>query len=147
MPISLKAVNTGGIPALRLNGLQNGWSMNAGAATAGVTNVTYTITSTLAEAMSVNVPAGKKMVLCQLWVSSGLSTSQLLTVELEIDNVTVLSGTVTPASTTLHFVGNSTTSLSYDIDRLLVNSNFKLRIRTASGTQTSIPFQYRYFLV
>lgn len=137
----------GAVAALKLNGLQNGWSMNAGGASPGSTTVNYTITATLAEALSVNVPAGKKLVLAQLVASSGLSTTQLLTVELEIDGVTVLSGTVTPASTNLHFVGSNNISTSFDLDRLLVNSNFKLRIRTASGTQASIPFQYRYFLI
>lgn len=147
MPISLKAVNTGGIPALRLNGLQNGWSMNTGSASTAETTVTYTITTTLSDVMSITVPAGKTMILTQLWASSGLSTSQLLTCELEVDGSTVLSGTVTPNSSSVHFIGSNNISTSYDLDRVIIKSNFKLKVRTASGTQASIPFRYRYFLV
>lgn len=150
MPISLKSASggnayTGG--ALKLNGLQNGWNLSANAAQVGGTTVTSNITTTLTSVFSVDVPVGKQLVVCLVQATSGLSTSQLLTVELEIDGVTVLSGTVTPSTTALTFVGNNNVLTTSDLDRLLVLSNFKLKIRTATTTQTSIPFNFKYFLV
>lgn len=132
--------------AIKLNGLQNGWQFAAGGAYPGETTVVYSITTTLAEALSVNVPAGKQMVLDLLYVASGLSTTQLLTVEVEIDGTTVISGTVSPSSGQITFVGKTDGSDSVS-NRILVNSNFKLRIRTATTTQSNINFRYRYYLI
>lgn len=136
-----------GSGALKLNGLQNGWLMSANAAQAGQSTITNSITTNLSQMLSVDVPAGKEMVLCGLQASSGLSTSQLLTAELEIDGVVVLSGTVTPSSSSITFIGNLNVLTTVDIDRLLVSSNFKLRLRTATTTQSNIPFVFRYFLI
>lgn len=132
--------------AIKLNGLQNGWQFTASSAYPGETTVVYSITTTLAQALSVDVPAGKQLLLDFLGVTSGLSTTQLLTIELEIDGATVISGAVTPSSAQMTFAGRSDGSDSIS-NRLLVNSNFKLRIRTATTTQSNINFRYRYYLV
>lgn len=130
--------------AIKLNGLQNGWQFSSSVAYPGDTTVVYSITTTLAEALSVNVPSGKQMVLDLLYVPSGLSTSQLLTVEVEVDGSTVVSGTVTPSTSQITFIGATSGDGS---NRIIVNSNFKLRIRTATTTQSNINFRYRYYLI
>jgi len=130
--------------ALKLNGLQNGWQFSTSGAFPGETTVIYSITTTLAQALSVDVPDGKQMVLDYLYVPLGLSSSQLLTAEIDIDGVTVISSTGTPASGQIYFIGSANDPVA---GRLLVNSNFKLRIRTATTTQSNISFRYRYYLI
>lgn len=136
----------GGGSALKLNGLQNGWQLLSGGAYPGETTVVYSITTALAQALSVDVPAGKQMLLDILYIPFGISTTQLLTVEVEIDGVTVISATGTPNGGQITFVGRAE-GVDSGSTRLLVNSNFKLRIKTATAIQSNINFRYRYYLI
>lgn len=146
MPISLKSIvgSTCIGNALRLKGLQNNWTLNSSAAYPGESTVTTNITTSLSQMLSVDVPAGKKMILLALY-ATGLSTTQALTFEFEIDGEIKGVGSATPGTSQIYFSGSASPSaLSAPV---LVESNFKLRLSTATPAQNSKTFRYSYYLV
>ena len=142
--IPLDALVSGGGDGVTLSGLQPSFAFAANSASPADITTTYSITTTLAQAFSVSAPTGRRILLEQIYVPLGLSTSQALTLELEIDGVVIISETFAPSSGSVTFLGSTP---SVNQLRFKVNSEFKMRIKTATTTQSNIQFRYRYYLI
>lgn len=103
------------------------------------------ISAGLTQLCSVDVPAGKEMIILDAQIASGLTTTaQTTLIEIEKDGETVLtSGSVSTNTDRLMLVGNNVTSTNSKIvANLGVSTNFKIRAQKAAGTSVTVQVTY-----
>lgn len=150
MPISLKAAAGGGGRYNRLaagNVIQLDATTSSATYSNTVTVSNVNISAALTEMVSVNVPVGELIVIKLASISSLNTTSNTLSVELEVDGLVVASASE-PASTSAsrQFIGASPSGGaqpgSATITDIEVRSNFKIRARKLLSTAATISVNF-----
>lgn len=137
-----------GLGANYFNSLQSGFTIGANGSNyvQAFTSASININAALTEMCNLDVPAGKTRILIAATLTGLNATSNLLEAEIEIDGVTVLTGSAAAyTASNAYLIGYNSSSGAMPIttvNALQINRNLKIRAKKPSSTAAVLNLWY-----